>query len=177
MIDNIVEIALETDNDDETLALEEQQVQIDEMLLNAQAEAEKIISDARLHAKKEADEIKASVLFEQGRLKEQEIFFEKKMDILKAGFAQLESDKKAFEREKRIELENRAKANSYAGPGDTATMLFAGVNNILAVKKRYKDLIKIFHPDNLCGDTEVLQLINKEYEKLQDEFGWIRKAY
>jgi len=28
-------------------------------------------------------------------------------------------------------------------------MLFRGINNPLALRKRYRDLVKIFHPDNL----------------------------
>jgi len=55
-------------------------------------------------------------------------------------------------------------------------LLFKGINNPLALKKRYRDLSKIFHPDNLCGDTEVLQLINETYESLLEEIGWQKKA-
>lgn len=46
-------------------------------------------------------------------------------------------------------------------------MFFCGVNNGDALKKRYKDLIKIYHPDNLNGDKGTLQEINIEYEKLK----------
>jgi len=35
------------------------------------------------------------------------------------------------------------------------------------LKKRYKELIKIFHPDSGTGDTEVLHIINEEYETLK----------
>ena len=46
-------------------------------------------------------------------------------------------------------------------------MLFRGVNSFLALKKRYKDLIKMYHPDNVAGDHEMVQLINREYEELK----------
>ena len=46
-----------------------------------------------------------------------------------------------------------------------SAVLFRGVSNPLALRKRYKDLLKIFHPDNLCGDAELVQMINREYEK------------
>jgi DNA repair exonuclease SbcCD ATPase subunit len=49
-------------------------------------------------------------------------------------------------------------------------IFFNGVSNELALKKRYKDLIKIFHPDNLNGDTNTLQEINHEYAKLKEAF-------
>ena len=44
---------------------------------------------------------------------------------------------------------------------------FSGVNTASSLKKRYKDLIKIFHPDNLSGDTVVIQKINREYQELK----------
>ena len=59
---------------------------------------------------------------------------------------------------------------------DSVRLFFKGVSNPLTLKKRYKDLIKIFHPDNLCGDTDLLQKINKVYESLQEEIGWQKKA-
>ena len=48
---------------------------------------------------------------------------------------------------------------------DIARVLFRGATNPLTLRKRYKDLLKIFHPDNLCGDAELVQMINREYER------------
>ena len=45
-------------------------------------------------------------------------------------------------------------------------MFFSGVENRQSLKKRYKDLIKIYHPDNLDGDKNTVQEINSEYHKL-----------
>ena len=52
-----------------------------------------------------------------------------------------------------------------------ASVFFSGVNNMRSLKKRYKDLIKIFHPDNAEGDTDVIQKINEEYEVLRKRIG------
>ena len=41
----------------------------------------------------------------------------------------------------------------------------------ISLKKRYKDLIKIYHPDNLAGDTGTIQEINREYDKLKEKLG------
>ena len=41
-----------------------------------------------------------------------------------------------------------------------------GVTDEKGLKKRYKDLIKVFHPDNFNGDNVTLQNINREYETL-----------
>ena len=49
-------------------------------------------------------------------------------------------------------------------------MFFSGVESRQSLKKRYKDLIKIYHPDNLCGDTETLQEINHEYDRLLKQY-------
>jgi hypothetical protein len=51
-----------------------------------------------------------------------------------------------------------------------AELFFAGVESESALKKRYKDLIKIYHPDNLSGNNETLQEINREYDRLRQEF-------
>ena len=45
-------------------------------------------------------------------------------------------------------------------------MFFSGVGSKQSIKKRYRDLIKIYHPDNIDGDTETIQEINDEYNKL-----------
>lgn len=101
--------------------------------------------------------------FEKKRLKDESIFFDKKMQILQEGFRQLEMDRKNFERE-RILLNNQ-KDYSNIVCSELGQLFFAGVDNPLGLKKRYRDLIKIFHPDNLCGDERIVQLINQEYEK------------
>lgn len=97
------------------------------------------------------------------RLKEDEQFFQKKMEILQGGFRQLEEDRKHLERE-------RSRQRELPLTDDDVSMLFCGVQSRLALKKRYKDLIKIFHPDNVAGDKEVLQQINREYELLKQKY-------
>ena len=110
---------------------------------------------------------------EQKRLREESLFFDKKMDILKAGFLQLEQDRKAFERERKMMRENAHRISSSQGGGsveETVQFLFRNVGNSLALRKRYRDLVKIFHPDNLFGDAELMQSINKEFLKRKDKF-------
>ena len=52
----------------------------------------------------------------------------------------------------------------------SGALFFSGVKNEHALKKRYKDLIKIYHPDNAGGNTEALQEINREYDRLCGAF-------
>jgi hypothetical protein len=41
---------------------------------------------------------------------------------------------------------------------------FAGCNSRESVDKKYKSLVKLYHPDNMDGDTAALQEINSQYE-------------
>ncbi len=126
--------------------------------------------------KAEVEEIKHRLKADQKRFMQKEAFFDKKMDILKNGFAELEEDRKKLEREKlRLEAEKSAYAG-YAMEADLAEMLFRGVNSQLALKKRYKDLIKMFHPDNIAGDHEMVQAVNRTYEKMKYEYDLIKRA-
>ena len=47
---------------------------------------------------------------------------------------------------------------------------FAGINNAEELKKRYRELMKIYHPDNQAGDTTAVQQIQEEYEKLLKKY-------
>lgn len=122
------------------------------------------------------DSLDKRTVFEKQRLKEEHLFFEKKLEILKDGFRNLEEERKRFEIEKRMLEEEIARLKektqnmqerTYASAtmGNVAEVLFRNVNNPLALRKRYRDLIKIFHPDNPFGDEELVQQINREFVK------------
>ncbi len=126
----------------------------------------------RMQFQEEMKILNQKVTAARQRLKQDEQFFDKKMEILKNGFSQLEADRKAFEKEKetfrhRTEETGRKKSLHFL-PGERG-VFFAGVKNQLALKKRYKDLLKIYHPDNLAGDKEMMQQISREYEHLKRE--------
>jgi len=46
------------------------------------------------------------------------------------------------------------------------SMYFAGINDKESLKKRYHDLMKIYHPDNQNGNTQISKQIQEEYEEL-----------
>lgn len=115
----------------------------------------------RVQFQEEMKVLNQKVTAARQRLRQDEQFFEKKMAILKDGFSNLEADRKAFEREK------RAFRSAERELSDERGLFFAGVRNQLALKKRYKDLLKIYHPDNLAGDKEMMQQISREYERLR----------
>lgn len=109
--------------------------------------------------KKRAEEELASE-----RLKRDLDLFDKKVEVLNRELRQLASDRQKLEREKAIFQENRLQKQTQVL---TPKLFFKGVDNELALKKRYRDLTKIFHPDNLNGDTDTLKHINKEYNALK----------
>lgn len=120
----------------------------------------------KIQFQEEMKVLNQKIVSSRQRLKQDEQFFDKKMEILKNGFQQLDEDRKAFE--KKMRKETGKYAGRSTGTVETG-ILFAGVKNQLALKKRYKDLLKIYHPDNLAGDNEIVQSINREYERLKRE--------
>ena len=109
------------------------------------------------------------------RLKRDNLLFDKKLEILQDGFRKLDMDRKKLEKEKMcFQLEREYYEEDclagVVGQGPVAQQLFCGVKNKLTLKKRYKDLIKIYHPDNIAGNHDMVVLINKEYEQLKNEF-------
>lgn len=124
--------------------------------------------------KREMEDLNRRTVLERKRLKEENLFFDKKMAILQDGFKHLEEDRKNFEREKKSVTEERERRLlGLSDSGQSAEIgeaLFRSANNPLGLKKRYKDLIKIFHPDNLFGDDELSQIINKEFQKRRREY-------
>lgn len=113
-------------------------------------------------------------VMERKRLKEENLFFEKKMEILQNGFRQLEEDRRKLDRERHnLEIERAARSNrgvmDFYGDNSVVELLFRNATNPLALRKRYKDLIKIYHPDNIAGDEELVQMINREFARRRRE--------
>lgn len=117
----------------------------------------------RLVFMEEMKALDSKVLTERKRLKDENMFFDKKLQILQNGFCQLDLDRKQFEREKKLYRQNLSKKE----PFFDNINFFKGVTNQLGLKKRYKDLLKIFHPDNMCGDVDTVKYINEQYELLK----------
>ena len=123
----------------------------------------------RVKFRDEMDALNRRTVQEQKRLKEENLFFDKKMAILQAGFQQLEADRQSFEKLKQNFSKKQEPKQFALEDGNIAELLFRNVNNPLALRKRYRDLVKIYHPDNLFGDEELVQLINKEFLKRKKE--------
>lgn len=141
-----------------------------EIARNRQAleEQQKEIEDARIQLKKEQEEFKRKMEWEEQRLRREQELFEMKLRILEEELQKFATDKEKFEQQKAFyervnEFQSRESEESNVVRGE---MFFIGVENRDSLKKRYKDLIKIYHPDNAAGDTTTIQEINNEYQKL-----------
>ena len=127
----------------------------------------------RVQFRDEMDKLNRRTVTERKRLKEESLFFEKKLAILQDGFRQLDADRRKFEKDKRLyQRQQSERRYEYSGEGideSLVSALFRNTNNILALRKRYKDLVKIYHPDNLFGDEELMQAINREYARRRNK--------
>ncbi|MCR4791918.1 MAG: hypothetical protein K5871_04160 [Lachnospiraceae bacterium] len=179
---------VQSDNEDELKKLklflfqENLRIDAEKQKIASEKEELKKLQDSfmkdRVSLRDELNELNRKTTAERQRLKQENLFFEKKMEILKDGFRSLEEDRRKFEREKEeFESSRRLGMTEIVTPDLTklsesdldsiASVLFAGITSPGALKKRYKDLIKIFHPDNLCGDERLSRAINKEYHRLK----------
>lgn len=132
---------------------------------------QKVFED-RERLRRESDDVNRQIVKERQRLKDEELFFDKKMQILKNGFTALETDRKALQNARQQFEYERKTASSVQRrfDADFAGTLFRGANSLLSLKKRYKDLLKIFHPDNMGGDHEMVLVINQIYEELKKNY-------
>ena len=103
--------------------------------------------------------------------------FDKRMKILQRGFEELNADKKLFEENKRREEAwLRQEREDLVSFGDNVSVFFKGVDNSFMLKKRYRELLKLFHPDNMGGDHQMVVKINQEYERLKSSMEYGKHA-
>ncbi len=126
------------------------------------------LEEQRRQFAKEQEEFRRTVQWEEARMERERQLFEMKLRILEEELQKLAADKERFEQQRKFyervdafETQERGEGNVVRGE-----MFFIGVENKTSLKKRYKDLIKIYHPDNASGDKTTIQEINHEYERL-----------
>ena len=146
----------------ETVELEHQKQQL--------KEERKQLALERDEFEKEKKEFHINKRIEDKRTEHEKHLFDMKWRILEGELKKLAAEKEQVEKQRdfyRFVREHEAQmyhsANVVKGE-----LFFCGVNSEDSLKKRYKDLIKIYHPDNLNGDKNTIQEINTEYEKLKE---------
>lgn len=159
----------------ENIRLQNLNKEVEDKRIRFDLEKEQFMQEMRLQHRK--------LEFEKKRILELDQMNLKKQEILESAFRQLDLDRKKVEKERhKVDAELRyyrrenQERHSYTYQAEDMPLLFCGVHNELALKKRYKDLIKIYHPDNATGDKGALQFINREYDRLRIKFGREREA-
>ena len=131
---------------------------------------------------REKDTVRAQIKSEHKRLdyrKKQcaveENLIQEKWQALKRGFDELDEDRRALKRLEKNIMDERRRLESDLRRSTSSmsqvTVFFKGVNDSLSLKKRYRDLLKIFHPDNVAGDSETVLTITEEYDSLKEQLG------
>ena len=110
------------------------------------------------------------------QIRHDEELVEEKLAVIQRGFAELDQDRKALNRRetelnrREIELDIRIRNNRNIQPVDAVDLMFSGVDSYLTLKKRYRDLMKMFHPDSGTGDAEMVLAINRAYDRLKSTY-------
>ncbi len=127
------------------------------------------LEEQRRNLDLEKKEFFRKVEIEDRRLEQQKSLFEMKFQILEAELVKLAAEKEEIEKKKAFyDRVEEFQTRSYARLPDNQVgeLFFRGVASQQSLKKRYKDLIKIYHPDNVDGDNSLVIEINKEYDHL-----------
>ena len=123
----------------------------------------------RREFEKEKQEFQMQKQLDDVRIEQEKKLFDMKWKILEGELKKLAAEKEQIARQRDFyryvsEFQTGAAQDAAVVKGE---MFFCGVDSVESLKKRYKDLIKIYHPDNQNGDKRTLQEINTEYEKLK----------
>ena len=149
-------------------------------LLSQGNDSSEINSDVLLAAKNELEralkdlENQRSAFRYEMELKQKS--YDAQMQLFNMKWGLLEEETRKLAEESKKAEKRRAffeRVNSYQKSGDNTDnivhgeMFFKGVASPQELKKRYKDLIKIYHPDAEYGDNQTVQEINREYDSLR----------
>mgnify|MGYP002773019963 CR=1 FL=1 len=136
-------------------------------------EEKRRLAEEKRKFEKEMRDFRSKKQLEEKRLVQERQLFEMKWKILEEELQKLAKDKQDMEIEKEQYYSQKNTETYIQETGKRIVrgeLFFSGVCNERGLKKRYKDLIKIFHPDNADGDNDTLLEINREYDNLRKVF-------
>lgn len=132
------------------------------------------LAEERRKLEKEKRDFRWKKQIEEKRLAQEKQLFEMKWKILEEELQRLAKDRQDMELEREqyySRIDEDCHTREYGQKVVKGELFFSGVGNEKALKKRYKELIKIFHPDNADGDNATLLEINREYDNLKKVYG------
>lgn len=143
-----------------------------ELKSQALKEERKEIEKERKKLERERKDLLSEIQVERRRMESERKLFEMKWQLLEEELKKLADEKAYIERQRRFYEQVREHERQTEIPVNVVKgeMFFVGVASEKMLKKRYKDLIKIYHPDNLEGDTGTIQEINREYDRLKARY-------
>ncbi len=151
----------------ESVTLELQKQQVNEKEKNVKEEQHKLEKE-KIELKQRIREFESFERLKKNQMEHEKNLFEMKWKLLEEEYIRLANDKLRFERERNF---YRLVNDGIDSSGKvTAKMFFKGTHDPKSIKKRYRELIKIFHPDNMNGDNYTLQEINREYDQMMEGF-------
>lgn len=104
----------------------------------------------------------------KAQLDSQKALFEKQWALMEEELRKISIEKEQLERQKAIYRDEAYReVRKSLQIEELGSIFFKGVTDGPALKKRYKELLKIYHPDNADGDSVTVLAINKEYERLK----------
>lgn len=129
------------------------------------------LDEERQKLKKDKRDFDRYKKLEKQKLEQNKRLFDSKWRILEEETRKLANERIYVERQKAFyEQVKRSLSEQEERKVIEGDMFFIGVNNEGSLKRRYRDLIKIYHPDNVGGDTGTIQEINREYDYLKTRF-------
>ena len=132
------------------------------------------MKEEHLTFQRELNKKERKIKLMQAELEKRERMFNIQWKVLEHEFSLFTKEKEEFEKEKRRQeyKEKLEYERNFFRKNDriNAGMYFLGVHDELSLKKRYRDLLKLFHPDSMNGDLDAMQAINKEYNELKKKY-------
>ncbi|MBE5940481.1 MAG: hypothetical protein E7266_08805 [Lachnospiraceae bacterium] len=156
----------------ESVRIEQDRQELDEQIKKLQQEKEEF----EKYQEKQKELIKEKIR----KIDREKELFDKQWKVIEKELKRIAKDNERIANEKEyLEREKRNFRKSFKDHGSnsghksavTATVgdaegFFVGTTGLVSVRKRYKELMKIYHPDNVNGESPILVRINKEYEEL-----------
>ncbi len=128
--------------------------------------------------KQELADEKRKLELERKKLNREKDLFDKQWKIVERELRKIGNDRDSIARDKayierekanlkKLQQQQKMQTSNVTVKSGT---FFAGVVGVTGLRKRYRELLKIYHPDSGNGDSATFLAINKEYELVKKQF-------
>lgn len=128
--------------------------------------------------KQELADEKRKLEVERKKLNREKELFDKQWKIVERELRKIGNDRDSIARDKayierekanlkKLQQQQKMQVSNVTVKSGT---FFAGVSGAAGLRKRYRELLKIYHPDSGNGDSATFLAINKEYEMVKKQF-------